>query len=604
MKKILTTILVAALGLGAWGGTVTVGGTAYDTFADAITAAKAIGGAITYTINGEVELKDYTDIAPDPITSVTIIGASGASADTVKITGTYRVRIVTDGTEAGTGKPLTVKNLSLVDAVTGGQANAWEGTYFAPTAAQSTFENVTFNEGIIFWSGCNATLKNCTFDPVNNTGTVSSHYMVWVEGDSNVTIDGCTFTDLCVRGVKCEYRYYPKEAAESEKLEHIPNVTIKDTTFNMPENSKKPAVVASHLDSITLEGNTYPPTGVFELDSGANGATVTADIADIACKSDDLADCGVLVDGKIYLTVTDANAANAITEGSKVTLYYSPEANNEANVEFPKGSTLVDNGYTASNIILPAVPVTNSVQSANLFGAIKISGNTAANMYVAVPFEGFASDGAARLAKDVVHPANLTAETKMYVYNTGADSHDVYTVASGAWTPATKVTIDSNNAATLESAALDREVGAGSGVLVERKSTTDAVYVYGQIPSAGTNSKTFGSGRELVAPPYTNATVEVSGVQYVNLNAAKWTNVQAAQQNRKLISGADFIQFRDANNRLIKYYYDGTSWGLQPTYAKLASYAPFVANGQALVPQGTAFWYCSSVGGAKVEWTK
>ena len=98
MKKILATILASSLGLGAWGGTVTVGGTAYDTFADAITAAKAIGGAITYTINGEVELKDYTDIAPDPITSVTIIGASGASADTVKITGTYRVRIVTGGT--------------------------------------------------------------------------------------------------------------------------------------------------------------------------------------------------------------------------------------------------------------------------------------------------------------------------------------------------------------------------------------------------------------------------------------------------------------------------------------------------------------------------
>ena len=590
MKKILATILASALGLGAWGGTVTVGGTAYDTFADAITAAKAIGGAITYTINGEVELKDYTDIAPDPITSVTIIGASGASADTVKITGTYRVRIVTGGTGSGTGKPLTVKNLSLVDACTG-EINAWEGTYFAPTAAQSTFENVTFNEGIIFWSGCNATLKNCTFDPVNNTGTVSSHYMVWVEGDSNVTIDGCTFTDLCVRGVKCEYRYYPKEAAESEKLEHIPNVTIKDTTFNMPENSKKPAVVVSHLDSITLEGNTYPPTGVFELDSGANGATVTADIVDIACKSDDLADCGVLVDGKIYLTVTDANAANAITEGSTVTLYYSPEANNEADVEFPKGSTLVDNGYTASNIILPAVPVTNSVQSVNLFGAIKIENNVASNMFVAVPFEGF--DGNAMPASNVVHAANLADDTKMYVWK--GTEYSVYESASGKWTTPNKITV-TEDGATVGTADLATAVAAGTGVILQRPGNSGNVYVYGQLPATTAGTVSFGAGQTLVSALSTNAMADV------NLNAFTWTGVKATTKKRlKGQAGADYIQFRDKNNNLVKYYYlEGEGWGVVPT--QVTQFSDLVSGGKALVPAGTAFWYYSSVGGAQLNW--
>ena len=223
-------------------------------------------------------------------------------------------------------------------------------------------------------------------------------------------------------------------------------------------------------------------------------------------------------------------------------------------------------------------------------------------MYVAVPFEGFESAGAARKAKDVVHPANLTAETKMYVYNKTSDSHDVYKVASGAWAPAVKVTIDSNNAATLDAASLDRAVPAGTGVLVARANTGDNVYVYGQIPGAAVNPEPFAIGQTFVAPPYTNATVDVSGVKYIDLNASKWTGVSAARQNRKLVSGADFIQFRDANNRLIKFYYDGTSWGLQPTYAKLASYKPYVEGGRALVPQGTAFWYCSSVGGAKVEW--
>ena len=245
-----------------------------------------------------------------------------------------------------------------------------------------------------------------------------------------------------------------------------------------------------------------------------------------------------------------------------------------------------------------------AVPTTNLFGAVKITGNVASNMYVAVPFEGFESAGAARKAKDVVHPANLTAETKMYVYNKTSDSHDVYKVASGAWAPAVKVTINSNNAATLDAASLDRAVPAGTGVLVARANAGDNVYVYGQIPGAAVNPEPFAKGQTFVAPPYTNATVDVSGVKYIDLNASKWTGVSAARQNRKLVSGADFIQFRDANNRLIKFYYDGTSWGLQPTYAKLAAYKPYVEGGRALVPQGTAFWYCSSVGGAKVEWTK
>lgn len=343
--------LLLTLGLvgSAWGGTVTVGGTAYDTFADAITAAQAIGGAVTYTINGEVELQDYTNIAPDPITSVTIVGATGQSSDTLKITGTYRVRIVTGGAGDGNDKPLTVKNISMVDAVTG-EVDAWEGTYFAPTASLSTFENVTFNEGVIFWSKCKGILKNCTFNPVNNTGTkLTDHYMVWVEGDNEVTIDGCTFSELCSRAVKCEYRYYPESAPQSEKLANVPKVTIKNTTFNMPANSKKPAIVLTHADSITLEGNTYPPTGVFELGSGSNGTTVTADITDIACKNSTNPDFGVLVDGKIYTTVTAANDAGAIKPGSTVTLFYSPDATSET-VVLPPETTIVDNGYARTAI--------------------------------------------------------------------------------------------------------------------------------------------------------------------------------------------------------------------------------------------------------------
>ena len=113
---------------------------------------------------------------------------------------------------------------------------------------------------------------------------------------------------------------------------------------------------------------------------------------------------------------------------------------------------------------------------------------------------------------------------------------------------------------------------------------------------------TFDAGQTLVSPPYTNATVVVGGVKYVDLNAFTWTGVKATEKKRlKNQAGADYIQFRTAQNVLVKYFYlDGEGWGVVPTQA--SQFADLVASGQALVPAGTAFWYYSNDGGAKVEW--
>ena len=350
-------------------------------------------------------------------------------------------------------------------------------------------------------------------------------------------------------------------------------------------------------DGSTISGGSFAGALVGAERCGSAGTTITGNnVSGVDVTSSQFAG------GLVGAMATGASGACSITENNLSDVIVNDTAVTEETLIASNSAATTPITEVDNTVSVSSQPVTNSVQSANLFGAVKITGNVASNMYVAVPFEGFESDGAARKAKDVVHPANLTAETKMYVYDKTSDSHDVYKVSSGAWSPAVKVTINSNNAATLDAASLDREIPAGTGVLVARANAGDNVYVYGQIPGAAVNPEPFAKGQTFVAPPYTNATVEVSGVKYIDLNAFTWTGVSAAQQNRKLISGADFIQFRDASNRLIKYYHDGTSWSLQPTYAKLAAYKPYVEGGRALVPQGTAFWYCSSVGGAKVEW--
>lgn len=258
--------------------------------------------------------------------------------------------------------------------------------------------------------------------------------------------------------------------------------------------------------------------------------------------------------------------------------------------------TVTTTHFSTFTVEVGVLPVTFGVRSDNLFGSIKIAENVASNLYVAVPFEGFEADGALRKAQDVVHAANLTAGTKMYVYDKNADKYDVFEVdANGKWTAALKINV-TEMTNTFDTADLTRGVTNGTGVIVGRKNTAETVYVYGQVPKIPIASTTFGAGQTLVSPPYTN------GVEYVDLNASTWTGVSATTKKRlKGQAGADYIQFRAPNNKLVKYYYlEGEGWGVVPT--QVSQFPEFVANGKALIPVGTAFWYYSTSGGAKVEW--
>ena len=449
---------------------------------------------------------------------------------------------------------LTIKNVKF-DLPTSASYSKMQMYLYA--RADVTFENCVFSNVSVSMNDAvdtvKGTFKNCTFVNVKN------YALKYIQ---NLEVEGCLF-DTCDRAmmISCKKSGTVSSGVTISGCEFA-NITkdriVKFYEFRTDENT-----------TVSITGNT--------VDASSTASFITVDFDNAA-------------DAENY-TYTFAFTGNTGITTENL------NENNTEKMLYISSNSLVDD----ESAVVVAEPVTNSVQSANLFGAIKIESNTASNMYVAVPFEGFEADGAARKAKDAVHAANLTAGTKMFAWDKSGDKYNVYESEGGAWKPANKVTVNAEGKAVVETADLGYGVTAGTGVILQRPGSTGTVYVYGQIP-ATTASVTFEAGQTLVSPPYTNATVEVGGVKYVNLNAFTWTGVKGTTLNR--LAGqkdADYIQFRNTNNSQIKYFYlPGKGWGVTPR--QVAATGVLVEGDKALIPVGTAFWYYSNAGGAKVEW--
>lgn len=321
-----------------------IGDTGYETFDAAVAAANAMSGEVTVEIYGKVEY----------------------SSTTANLTGAYdKINFVgkTDDTEIsitrnGSGGYLSAtKTVTFTDLLLSKDPAYWADNaghmnyYFSIQGGVQEFNNCKFPNGACV-NTAKATYTECEFYNTNET----SKYSLWVYDDADVTVDKCKFTGK--RAIKMY---------EEGETELGNSVTVKNTDFSQTKDGK-PAIVLSYGKSVTLEGNTYKSTGVFELDAGVdtnpNGTIVTADITDIACMNDNYDDCGVLVDGKIYTTVTDAAAV--AKAGSAVTLMY----NATETVEFPAGVTLNKNGYEAANITveMPVRPTTiNNIDDLKVF---------------------------------------------------------------------------------------------------------------------------------------------------------------------------------------------------------------------------------------------
>lgn len=308
-----------------------IGNVEYTTFASAMADANAATSNVTVEVYGAVEFVNGMEL-DGSYTAITFTGMSTEAKITINQTagGDYLT---------AHGKTVAFNDLILAKANPAWSGNSGHmGNYFSIQGGTVTYTNCTFPNGACTNTGT-AVYNNCTFQN-------ASEYGLWVYDDALVTVNGGTIDSK--KGIKV---YSEGEESVTSTL------TVQNATFT--ENvTAKPAVAVGYAESITLIGNTYNnTTGHIELDSGSDadceGITFVAqdsegnDISSVLTvvdRSKSSAACGVLVDGKIYTTVTTA-AAEA-TSGSTVTLLYSTTET----VELPEGVTLNTNGFTANNV--------------------------------------------------------------------------------------------------------------------------------------------------------------------------------------------------------------------------------------------------------------
>ena len=317
-----------------------IGETSYDNFASALSAAGGMTGDVTVEILGQVEFVDGMELDGN-YSSISFTKGS----DDAKMT----INQTAGGDYLGAhGKTVSFNGLTLAKANPAWFGNSGHmGNYFSIQGGTVTYTNCIFPNGACTNTGTGI-YNNCTFKN-------SSEYGLWVYDDAIVTVNGGTVDSK--KGIKV---YSEGEESVTSTL------TVQNATFTANVTAK-PAVAIAYAQSITLIGNTYNNTeGHVELDSGSDadceGITFVAKDAegkDISSKikavdrSNSNASCGVLVDGKIYTTVTEA--AKEVESGETITLLY----NSTETVELPEGVLLDTNGYTAPNVTGGITPITD-----------------------------------------------------------------------------------------------------------------------------------------------------------------------------------------------------------------------------------------------------
>ncbi len=317
---------------------VTINSKNYATFDEAIKAANEMTGEVTIEICGKVVTNGFSINNPQ-ISKLSFVG-KGTNAE-ICVDGVSYIDV------RYTNYPIEYTELILSHINAGQNIDGFLPQYFSTyNGGDVTYNKCEFPNGVTACgsvAGTTYKFNECIF---NNT--TSGLYSLWVYGNStNVVVNGGEFCG--VRGIKLY----------SEGSDDFSSLSVSNATFT-ESVTQKPAIVLTYGESVTLENNKYSSTGVFELDKdGApNGTPVKADINDIACMNDDYTDCGVLVDGKIYTTITDAAAV--ATSGSTVTLMYDTTET----VELAEGVTLNTNNYTAENVTVVTPAATGTVTQA------------------------------------------------------------------------------------------------------------------------------------------------------------------------------------------------------------------------------------------------
>ena len=234
-----------------------------------------------------------------------------------------------------------------------------------------------------------------------------------------------------------------------------------------------------------------------------------------------------------------------------------------------------------------AVGMLSAEQTSNICGWMKVTSELN-NTIIGVPWvEVNGQNDAAVKVANLVKTDNLTAGDKLYFYQSG--TWYAWTLGANGWEAATTVTVDGVTAST---PAADQGIARGQALVLERQSTTNPFYLYGQYTATAVAPQTLTAGT-VAQPVYT--LVASPKPETFDLNGGKITNVGAddtivVPQN----GGASTIYALKDGVWGYNKKVTTTFFGKQVTKSEWTVAEP--------LPAGTGFWYISRGGTPTIAW--
>lgn len=215
------------------------------------------------------------------------------------------------------------------------------------------------------------------------------------------------------------------------------------------------------------------------------------------------------------------------------------------------------------------------VTTANTIGLMQVADTSKEYLLVAVPWLDYGTGTAGIKIEDLIKTANLTAGDKLYVAKSGG--YDVYELSNNkTWEAVTAVTVGSNGAIIQgnSDSAASRTVTRGDAIWLQRSSTKNAFYIFGQKAASNTATVSVAAGLNLVASPSADGLVLASGITGC--------------------TSGDEIIINGSSGEEAHYYYRAPSAGGSACWCKVARDGfrkTYVAVTTETIPAGTGFWY-------------
>lgn len=225
-----------------------------------------------------------------------------------------------------------------------------------------------------------------------------------------------------------------------------------------------------------------------------------------------------------------------------------------------------------------------TVTSANTFGIVKVDSDRTATV-VAVPWVACGTTttpNAPIKVVDLVTTTNLTVGDVLYYWDDGNIKSFTYNGTS--WVAANSAnTTEEYNVGSLGDT--DATVGRNVSLMLVRQSTSNPFYVYGQVSTDETPTKTIATGMNLVSSPLAKDLV-LNGV------SAGWSFSGAPANGDQVmipLAGGTFktYTYNASSSQWIHRYWDGSAMQNDTNLT---------------VPAGEGFWYKHKGSGLTITW--